>query len=130
MWLVLAFKLAAISFAALASVRAKFLLGLGAVAAIIYCTLVRVLSLIPPHLNLPLSGILASGWWVYPVCMVVISTSATVVAFRNSNRESPTSPKKEQIEKSAFAFLGNMLLDVALLTIFGIAQLAVAADDF
>lgn len=79
---------------------------------------------------MPLNELLASSWWPYPTLLTGVSVLATVVAFKAANAEREGTSKHRHLERAGFAFLGNSVLDLALLAILLVAHALVATDDF
>lgn len=119
----LALKVIAIGYAAVASIRGRFALGVVAVVTLLYLTAARGLSLIPPYVNLPASELLGATWWLYPMSIASLSAAATIVAFKKADGERDATPTHEHLERAAMAFLGNTILDVSMLLLLGAGYL-------
>jgi hypothetical protein len=109
-------------------VRARFWPGLGALATALYLTLSRLSSVVPPYPGLPLKDTLEEIWWLYPCALLALSFGPMMFAFRKLRDMREDEPRYQRLERAAFAFLANTLLDAAVLVIIAFALISVARD--
>lgn len=119
-------KLAALAFASYESIRARFWPGIGAIVTMAYLTAARLASVLPPHPQLPLRRALEETWWIYPCALVALSIGPMMFAFLKQRALHEDDDRHKKLERVAFAFLANVLLDVAVLVIVVASLLAVA----
>ena len=120
-------EVVAIGVATVASLEARWWIGIGAVALMLYLAVAVGLSSIPPYVELPLGGALGSVWWLFPAATTLVSVSTTFMCFRTAGKEREGTRRHGLLERSSMAFLGNALLDLAMLLIVAVAHV-VASD--
>lgn len=128
MAILLVVKLAALAYAGYDSLRARFYAGLGALATLAYLTLARLASVLPPYPSLPLRDALAETWWMYPTAAFLLSLGPMIFAFGAARELREDDPRHRRLERAAFAFLANVLLDVAVLVVVSVGVLLTARD--
>ena len=125
-----ALKLVALGFAFVASIRARFTLGVALVVVVLYATMATGLRSIPPHVELPFAQALASIWWLLPLGATTASVVGTVIAFRAVDGERERPVRHQHLERAGFAFLANAILDGCLLVVLTFAHVLAAKDMF
>ncbi len=121
MVIVLLLKLVALAFAGYESVRAHFFAGIGALVTLVYLTLARLASVLPPYPNMPLRDALQETWWLYPAAALFFALGPMVFAFRTA-RALPA-PRNTSIGRAGAAFGIAVLLDAAVLIWGGLRAL-------
>lgn len=117
-------KLALLALALYASVRARFYAGLGASASASYLTLARGAALL--EFRLPLTDVLVETWWLFPVAVLALSLGPMIFAFRAAGTLPEDDPRHAPIDRAAFAFLANVILDAALLVLVAVGLVLIA----
>lgn len=128
MVVVVLLKLVALAFAGYDSVRARFFAGVGAVVSLLYLTLARLASELPPYPAMPLRDSLQSTWWLFPVAAFLLALGPMTFAFGAARDLREDDPRHRMLERVGFAFLANVLIDAAVLVIVGIGLVLVARD--
>ncbi len=126
MAVLLSIKLAALAFAGYESVRARFFAGIGALVSLVYLTLARLASALPPYPALPLRDALQETWWLFPVAAFLLSLGPMTFAFRAARDLREDDPRHRVLERAGFAFLANVPLDVGVLVIVAVGLLLAA----
>jgi hypothetical protein len=129
MWLFLVLKLVTVGYATARSLRARYWPGLGAIGFYLYTTTAVALHWISPGASFPLGGVLTSRWWVYPVGITIVSTTVYFSASRAVEDERQDSTRHEVLDRVSFAFLGNAVLDGALLFLLTFAHVLAEKDE-
>lgn len=127
LWVAL-IKLLALAYAAYDSIRARYWPGIGALVSMLYITLARLSSLVPPYPALPLKDTLEEVWWLYPCALFALSFGPMLFAFRKLRDLREDDPRHKKMERVAFAFLANTLLDAAVLVIIAFVLVMLARD--
>lgn len=128
MLVVLLIELVALAFAGYASVRARFLAGVGSVVTLLYLAVARLASELPPYPAMPLRDALHETWWLFPVAAFLLSLGPMTFAFRAARDLREDDPRHGMLERAGFAFLAIVLIDLALLVIVAIGLVLVARD--
>jgi hypothetical protein len=71
---------------------------------------------------------LARMWWLYPVAMILLSLGPMIFAFRAARDQRDDDPQLQLLERTAFAFLANVLLDTAIFVVAAMMLFLLSRD--
>ena len=127
--LVLGVKLLAITYAAVDSVRSRYWVGIGALAVTLYLVAALASAVLPSPMTLPPGALLREYWWALLMVMPVLSAIPMWGAWRLKRDMPSDEPRAIALERAAFGFLANLLLDTAALVLLGAGALLMSSSD-